>query len=70
MITTDVAGDGEVVHLAGEEDDGISGKVDTVHLFTICGRSFRKACIKVDRFLEVAGHSKAIRNNSKDKKFT
>ena len=59
-----------MVHLAGEEDDGIGGKVDSVHLFTICGRIFHKAFVKVDRFLDVAGGSKAVRNNSKDKKFT
>ncbi|KAK7095351.1 phospholipase A and acyltransferase 3-like [Littorina saxatilis] len=63
-------GEGEVAHLAGEEDDGINGKLDSTHLFTVSGRSFQKACVKVDRFVEVAGRTKAVRNNSKDKKFT
>ncbi|KAL8562986.1 hypothetical protein ACOMHN_004678 [Nucella lapillus] len=62
-------GEGEVAHLAGDDDDGINGKVDSTHLFTICGQNFRKAFVKVDRFLEVAGRSKAIRNNRKDKQF-
>ncbi|PVD22332.1 hypothetical protein C0Q70_18142 [Pomacea canaliculata] len=63
-------GDGDVVHLAGEEDDGIDGKADSTHLFTICGRQFNKAVVRVDKFLEVAGNSKAVRNNKKDKRFS
>ncbi|XP_076436723.1 phospholipase A and acyltransferase 3-like [Babylonia areolata] len=63
-------GEGEVAHLAGDGDDGIDGKFDSTHLFTVSGRSFRKAFVKVDRFLEVAGNSKAVRNNRKDKELT
>nr|KAG5712129.1 hypothetical protein BaRGS_020855 [Batillaria attramentaria] len=64
-------GDGEVVHLAGEEDDGVASKmggsgVGVQHVFSINGEYFTKAYVRVDRFLDVAGNCLAIRDNSKD----
>lgn len=63
-------GDEDIVHLAGEDtgNDGINANLDSGHLFTICGRRFNKAFAKVDNFWDVAGASKAKKNNSKDKK--
>ncbi|KAK7504440.1 hypothetical protein BaRGS_00004306, partial [Batillaria attramentaria] len=64
-------GDGEVVHLAGEEDDGVASKmggsgVGVQHVFSISGQHFTKAYVRRDRFLDVAGDCIAIRDNSKD----
>ncbi|KAK7504443.1 hypothetical protein BaRGS_00004309 [Batillaria attramentaria] len=68
-------GDGEVVHLAGEEDDGLGGKmggkiIDVNHLFSISGEYYTRAYVKVDPFLVVAADCKAIRDNSKDEVWT
>lgn len=62
-------GEGELVHLAGDNSDGINGNVNSTHLFTICGRRFSKAFVCLDSFWNVVGDSKAFRNNSKDKKY-
>lgn len=62
-------GNEEVVHLAGADNDGINGQVDSTHLLTICGRSFRKALVKIDKFWSVVEGSLARKNNDKDRKF-
>ncbi|CAC5380346.1 PLA2G16 [Mytilus coruscus] len=61
-------GNEEIIHLAGDENDGINGNFDSGHLFTICGRHFNKANVKIDNFWDVVGTSKAKKNNDKDKK--
>lgn len=58
----------EVVHLSGEDDDGINGRFDSGHFLTISGHRFNKALVKIDKFWDVAEGSKAFKNNSKDKK--
>lgn len=63
-----IAGNEEIIHLAGDENDGINGNFDSGHLFTICGRRFNKANVKIDNFWDVVGTSKAKKNNDKDKK--
>ncbi|CAL1536747.1 unnamed protein product [Lymnaea stagnalis] len=60
-------GNGKIIHLAGEDNDGINGKVKPEHLFTICGRTFDKARVSIDDFWDVVGQDKAYLNNSKDK---
>jgi len=67
-------GDGHVIHLSGEDDDGLStgsvsdGSLGSVSgtLFTIAGVSCDKAKVKCDNFWDVARVSKANINNSKD----
>jgi hypothetical protein len=58
-----------VVHLSGDEDDGINGQFDSGHFLTICGQQFNKALVKKDKFWDVVLESKARKNNAKDKKF-
>jgi len=67
-----VIGDGKIVHLSGDQDDGLSAGVNA-HLgsvsgsvFTISGVNFDKAKVKCDDFWDVARKSKADVNNSKD----
>lgn len=65
-------GDGKIVHLSGDEDDGLSanvgGKLGSVSgsVFTISGVNFEKAKVKCDDFWDIARKSKANVNNSKD----
>lgn len=63
-------GNDDIVHLAGEDtgNDGINGKIDSGHLFTVCGKRFNKAYAKVDNFWDVVADSRAKINNNKDKK--
>lgn len=62
-------GNNEVVHLAGDEDDGIDRRFDSTHFFSVSGRSFQKAEVKIDKFWDVAENSLAKKNNGKDGKF-
>lgn len=57
-----------MIHLAGDDNDGLNANVTSGSCFTICGRSFEKAFVKVDDFWKVAADCKAYRNNKKDKK--
>lgn len=63
-----MTGDGKVVHLAGENDDGINAQVKPEHLFTICGKTFNKARVTIDDFWDIVLEDKACINNSRDKK--
>ncbi|KAK3088763.1 hypothetical protein FSP39_023490 [Pinctada imbricata] len=63
-------GNEEIVHLTGDENDGINGNVNSGHLFTICGKNFNKAYVKKDKFWDVVLDSKAYKNNDKDKKLS
>ncbi|XP_046367364.2 phospholipase A and acyltransferase 2-like isoform X1 [Haliotis rufescens] len=62
-------GGGEVVHLAGEEDDGLAN-VGGRHVFTVSGTTFNKALVRIDLFDDVAGLDKVYRNNTKDKRWS
>lgn len=55
--------------MAGADNDGINANVNSGSVFTICGKRFKKAMVKIDDFWDVACDSKAYKNNSKDKKF-
>jgi len=65
-------GDGKIIHLSGDEDDGLSanigGKIGSVSgsVFTISGVNFQTAKVKCDDFWDIARKSKADVNNSKD----
>jgi len=65
-------GDGKIIHLSGDEDDGLSAGVNghfgsiSGSVFTISGVDFEKAKVKCDDFWDVARQSKADVNNSKD----
>ena len=61
-------GNGEIVHLTGNENGGMKANINSGHMFTICGRTFNKANVKVDNFWDVTGTSKARKNNDKDRK--
>ncbi|XP_060065789.1 phospholipase A and acyltransferase 2-like isoform X2 [Ylistrum balloti] len=59
-------GEGRIVHLSGGNES--SDAIDKGSCFTICGKYFDKAWVKVDNFLEVAHDCKAKKNNGKDRK--
>lgn len=59
-------GEGEVVHLAGDDGDGLN--ITSGNFFTICGKRFNKAKVVRDDFFKVADKSKARKNNGKDRK--
>ncbi|KAL3870944.1 hypothetical protein ACJMK2_038972 [Sinanodonta woodiana] len=61
-------GDEHVVHLSGDDNDGINGNFDSGHIFTICGQTFNKALVKLEDFWNVALGSKAKVNLNKDRK--
>lgn len=67
-----VIGDGKIIHLSGEDDDGLSATANhhfgsvSGSLFTISGVNFEKAKVKCDDFWDVARKSRADINNSKD----
>ncbi|KAK7093759.1 phospholipase A and acyltransferase 3-like [Littorina saxatilis] len=61
-------GDKKVVHLAGDENDGINGQIDADKLMTISGQRFGKALVKVENFWNVVDGSRARKNNNKDGK--
>ncbi|ESO92138.1 hypothetical protein LOTGIDRAFT_162789 [Lottia gigantea] len=61
-------GNEEIVHLSGEdENDGLDA-FGVEHIFTISGQLFNKAWVKKDKFLEVAGKSKAYKANKDTKR--
>ncbi|CAG5115504.1 unnamed protein product [Candidula unifasciata] len=62
-------GNGRVVHLAGEDNDGVDACVKPEHMFTVCGAKFGKAKVCIDDFWKVAAGSKARKNNTKDDKW-
>uniref|UniRef100_A0A2C9M2R2 LRAT domain-containing protein n=1 Tax=Biomphalaria glabrata TaxID=6526 RepID=A0A2C9M2R2_BIOGL len=63
-------GDRKIVHLAGEDNDGINGNIQAKHVFTISGKTFNKARVVVDDFWDVVGEDKAFINNDRDKKWS
>ena len=63
-----VTGDEKVIHLAGDENDGLNANIDSGSLFTICGRQFNKAFVRVDDFWKVVDGCKVLKNNDKDRK--
>lgn len=65
-----VSGDGKVIHLAGEENDGLKDNLNSGSLFTICGKRFNKAQVREDYFWNVVGDSKVYKNNSLDDSYT
>ncbi|XP_076472373.1 phospholipase A and acyltransferase 3-like [Babylonia areolata] len=62
-------GNEEVVHLSGDENDGINAGMEASHFLTISGQRFGKALVKVENFWEVVEGTKAMKNNAKDKKY-
>ncbi|XP_062579293.1 phospholipase A and acyltransferase 1-like [Saccostrea cucullata] len=61
-------GNEEVVHLAGIDNDGINGNSNPSHVFSICGKTYKKAVVKMENFWTVVGDSEAKINNNKDRK--
>ncbi|XP_062566176.1 phospholipase A and acyltransferase 3-like [Saccostrea cucullata] len=63
-------GDEEVVHLTGvDDDDGIDGNSNPSHFFSISGKTYKKAVVKLENFWKVVKDSKAKINNNKDRKY-
>ncbi|XP_033728743.1 phospholipase A and acyltransferase 2-like [Pecten maximus] len=62
-------GEGKIVHLSGGDNDGINA-FNSGSVFTICGKSFNKAFVRVDDFCRVVLGCKAKKNNGKDRKCT
>ncbi|PVD21567.1 hypothetical protein C0Q70_17365 [Pomacea canaliculata] len=61
-------GNEDVIHLAGDDNDGINAEMHSAHLTSFSGQCFEKAVIRQDNFFDVAGLSKAKRNNDRDGK--
>ncbi|XP_013416978.1 HRAS-like suppressor 3 [Lingula anatina] len=61
-------GDEQVVHLTGENDGIKDGKGDPGKFCSPCGVQLKKAFVRVSLFWDVAGESKAVKNNGKDRK--
>ncbi|KAK3583606.1 hypothetical protein CHS0354_039428 [Potamilus streckersoni] len=59
-------GNDEVVHLAGDLNATSKENSNSSYIFSISGVNFDKASVKIDNFFEVAGNSKARKNNDKD----
>jgi len=65
-------GDGKIVHLSGDDDDGLGASLNNQFgsisgsVFTVSGVNFNKAKVKCDEFWDVARKSRADVNNSKD----
>jgi hypothetical protein len=60
-------GGGEIVHLTGVDIVGTAADSSLSNVFTISGIGYKKACVKKEKFLDVAGQSRAIKKNDKDK---
>ncbi|WAR04921.1 PLAT3-like protein, partial [Mya arenaria] len=48
-------GKGRIIHLAGDENDGLNANLNSGNIFTICGRRFNKAFVREDDFWEMIG---------------
>ncbi|PVD22523.1 hypothetical protein C0Q70_18337 [Pomacea canaliculata] len=59
-------GNQQVIHLAGDDNDGLDAQVNFTHLTSFSGECYSKATVRVDNFLDVAGRDKAKRNNCLD----
>jgi len=55
-----------MVHLTGVGISGTAVDASLSNVFTISGIRYKKACVKKDKFLEVAGQRKAEKKNNKD----
>ncbi|KAK3583608.1 hypothetical protein CHS0354_039430 [Potamilus streckersoni] len=63
-------GRGKVIHLAGDPNAPSKTNANALHIFSISGVQFDKAWVREDDLIDVAGNSKAQKNNNKDKKAT
>ncbi|XP_013389165.1 HRAS-like suppressor 3 [Lingula anatina] len=61
-------GDEQVVHITGENDGIKDGKGDPGKFCSPCGVQLKKAFVLISPFWDVAGESKAVKNNGKDRK--
>ncbi|XP_060589670.1 phospholipase A and acyltransferase 3-like [Ruditapes philippinarum] len=64
------AGEEMVIHLTGDDNSGSSAFSTPGSVFTICGKTFDKARVKLEEFWEVVDGCKCVKNNSKDKKLS
>nr|KAG5696928.1 hypothetical protein BaRGS_015892 [Batillaria attramentaria] len=62
-------GDGYVVHLAGDENDGINAQMNPAVIGSLSGKRNNKATVRKDDFWDVVGDSRAEKNNSKDRRY-
>ena len=60
-------GKGDIVHLDTTGIIRAALGISSSSAFTKCGTGHRKACVKTETFMKVAGESKAKKNNDKDK---
>lgn len=68
LVSFRFPGNEEVVHLAGDENDGLNGNIKPSHAFTICGKSFNKAVVKRENVWQMVLDSRVEINNNKDHK--
>ncbi|XP_055897414.1 phospholipase A and acyltransferase 2-like [Biomphalaria glabrata] len=61
-------GQGKIIHLAAHDNAEVKANSNSTHLFSIGGKLFKKAFVRIDDFWKVVGEDKAIINNSLDKK--
>jgi len=62
-------GDEQIVHLAGEDNDGIDANIEARHVLTVSGHRLDKACVCKTQFWSVVGNDKALIQNDKDHKW-
>ena len=60
-------GKGDIVHFGGVDISSTAVDSSSCCAFTKCGTGHRKASVKKEKFMKVAGDSKAKKNNDKDK---
>jgi len=63
------AGGEDVIHLAGEDNDGLDADWEARHVFVVCGQRFDKARVVVESFWPVAHGDISFKNNSRDRKW-
>ncbi|PVD22497.1 hypothetical protein C0Q70_18311 [Pomacea canaliculata] len=58
----------DVIHLAGDDNDGLNAQLNPTYLTSFSGQCFNKAIVRIDSFYHVAGTDKAQRSNILDEK--
>ncbi|KAK0065883.1 HRAS-like suppressor 2 [Biomphalaria pfeifferi] len=61
-------GQGKIIHLASHDNAEVKANSNSTHLFSIGGKLFNKAFVRIDDFWKVVGEYKAIINNTLDMK--
>ncbi|XP_005088861.1 phospholipase A and acyltransferase 2 [Aplysia californica] len=63
-------GNEDIIHLAGEDNDGINANVQAQHVLTVSGHRFDKAKVCRANFWTIVGADPAYKNNTRDNKWS